>query len=115
MTQRGPLYTPEELERAVLMKAKGMRWKEVAEALGRPVESLKMTVSRYRRGFVSTTRLRWREERALIEREVWAGKRPCQIAREQGWNPTNLSDRMIRMGLDLEVRNEIYDHIKRAA
>ncbi|MEN3238580.1 hypothetical protein PUR29_34640 [Methylobacterium ajmalii] len=115
MSTIGQLYTPEELARAVELKAQGMRWKEVAEVLGRPLESLKVTVSRYRRGFAATTRLRWREERAFIEREALAGKSPYQIAAENGWKAASVANRMHRMGFDLEVRNEIIDHLKRAA
>lgn len=105
----GPTYTVEELERAWKLRESGLKWRAVAARLGRPYNALTKTAHRYRQGLWAPHQqaARGAAIKARIEALVASGMTsPLQISRVLGLSTPALSERLLRMGLDAEMRRE---------
>ncbi len=102
-------YTGAILDKAEKLKEGGrLTWPRIAERLGCSRGSLEKTLSLRRKGIWKGSPERQAKERKEIERlVVEEGKGVSEIARLLGVSKSAVSQRLTRMGLDLEIRQEI--------
>lgn len=100
-------YSREELLRALNAHQAGATWAELGERFNRPEESLRSTVSLFRRGLWSDTyKLQKQQELAVMIEMAEAGARPSVIAKKLGKSYHNVYMRLKWHGYDAEVRRE---------
>lgn len=103
----GVPYTPEELERAIeLHERHGLTWDVVAVRMGRSLASIKVNVCRYRKGRKFELPIRARESEEMAEM-AFNGLSLGEIARRRGCHPSNVWQRLNRIGVDQEVIQEM--------
>jgi hypothetical protein len=105
----GPAYTADELERAWKLRRSGLTWAAVGKRIGRPENSLTITANSYRKGTWAPHRLAERSlaAQARVEALVASGVTTIDaIARDLKVSNAAAVQRLMRMGLDAEMRRE---------
>lgn len=106
----GAPYIADEIERAIRLHDGGLSWRIVGQRLGRPPGALSVTVSFYRRGLWAPAQKFARKDavETRIEALVSDGMiSAADIGRQLGVSRFTATQRLARMGLDVEMRREL--------
>jgi hypothetical protein len=103
----GPLYTEDELQRALALFNGGLSWRVVGIRMRRPYQSLCITANKYRKGTWAQGRMAVRSVASTqrIEELVTSGVTTIRgVARELSISDPAACRRLMRLGLDAEMR-----------
>lgn len=103
----GPLYTEDELRRALALFNSGLSWRVVGLRMQRSHRSLCITANKYRKGTWAQGRMAVRTVASdqRIEELVAAGVTTIHgVARDLRISPPAACRRLMRLGLDAEMR-----------
>ncbi len=100
----GAMYTNAELDRAIALRAQGLRWREIAESLQRPENSLKSQVCRYQKG-IRTKGVREKSARLndRLAELAEKGVPPVVMARQEGLTYHSCYMRLRNLGFDAQL------------
>jgi transposase len=102
----GEFYTREELEKADGLQRQGYSYRELAERFGRSVWSLKVHVSRFRRGLWKGCFVETKKETEQMIAEIEDGATITQVAKKRGYTLERVCERFKRAGFDADMRRE---------
>lgn len=106
----GPWYTEDDLKRAWRLRGQKLTWGQIASRMGRSEAALTITAHRYRKGTWAPGRQSEKSaaRAAQIEALVGAGAtKLSEIAPILGITEVGAHRRLMRMGLDAEMRRQI--------
>lgn len=99
-------YTKAELALVARLQDQGLALTQIAERIGRPYDSLKVTLWRTRRKPLTFSTEESRRETEEIIRLHEAGAHLKEIALIFGWSSSRVSMRLLRAGIDREIRGQ---------
>lgn len=102
-------FDAEILDRAQELRKQKLPWKIIAQRLECPIDSLQVTVSNRKNGKWRNARAKRERENTLIEGMVYCGLKVCDIAFLMEVSVNAVSEKLSRIGLDREMREDIWN------
>lgn len=107
-------WMPERYMEISRLRSMGLRWREIAEHMGRPGAQATMCANwrRWHRGLCAGRNGKLAQEHRELERLVYSGWTKARIARHLGVTPPAVFIRLKKLGYDGELMRAIHEDIR---